>query len=172
MGPRTGQSGPHTRRYPRRRRLIRLGAAVCLVTIACFTLSFGWHIGWALKSGDFIQLDEGHLVIGRTYCSPGMTLTGPTPITFGAMVSNLWETQRFTWSPPSRDGRWHAQIPLWSILLAAAIPTLLLWLGPRFRKKPGHCLCGYDLVGNTTGVCPECGRPFIRVAAQEHPAAN
>jgi len=24
---------------------------------------------------------------------------------------------------------------------------------------PGHCTaCGYDLTGNTSGVCPECGK--------------
>ena len=26
------------------------------------------------------------------------------------------------------------------------------------RRKKGHCLkCGYDLAGNVSGVCPECG---------------
>ena len=29
--------------------------------------------------------------------------------------------------------------------------------GP-FRRPPGHCqTCGYDLTGNVSGVCPECG---------------
>lgn len=42
------------------------------------------------------------------------------------------------------------------IFLAACIP-------PRRRAKPskhppGHCRsCGYDLTGNVSGVCPECG---------------
>ena len=25
------------------------------------------------------------------------------------------------------------------------------------ESRPGHCECGYDLTGNVTGVCPECG---------------
>jgi len=33
-----------------------------------------------------------------------------------------------------------------------------------FRKRvfpPGHCdWCGYDLTGNTSGTCPECGKPL------------
>ncbi len=32
----------------------------------------------------------------------------------------------------------------------------------RRRIPPGHCQqCGYDLTGNESGVCPECGRPVV-----------
>lgn len=32
-------------------------------------------------------------------------------------------------------------------------------MGPRL--KPGHCYgCGYDLTGNVSGICPECGEPI------------
>jgi hypothetical protein len=48
-------------------------------------------------------------------------------------------------------------IPLWAPLLLAGMPTFWFWLRGRC-KKPGHCQrCGYDLTGNTSGVCPECG---------------
>jgi len=34
------------------------------------------------------------------------------------------------------------------------------------RRRTGHCVnCGYDLTGNVTGTCPECGRPLQRVTA-------
>ncbi len=26
---------------------------------------------------------------------------------------------------------------------------------------PGHCSCGYDLTGNESGACPECGKQII-----------
>ena len=38
-----------------------------------------------------------------------------------------------------------------------AIPALLVWRFGLKPVKPGHCRCGYDLTGNTSGVCPECG---------------
>ena len=48
-------------------------------------------------------------------------------------------------------------IPLYGLFLAVALPTLLVWrLVPRFPD--GHCRhCGYNLEGNTSGTCPECG---------------
>ena len=44
----------------------------------------------------------------------------------------------------------------------AAYPTLAFIRGPmrrrNRRRRHGLCLkCGYDLTGNTSGVCPECG---------------
>ena len=47
-------------------------------------------------------------------------------------------------------------VPLWIPFLLIAIPTVIAWRRDR-RPKPGHCRCGYDLTGNVSGVCPECG---------------
>jgi hypothetical protein len=54
--------------------------------------------------------------------------------------------------------------PTWVPLVMIATPTLLLWI-PRLRRRPprGHCqACGYDLTGNVSGRCPECGTPVER----------
>lgn len=52
-------------------------------------------------------------------------------------------------------------IPLWTLIaLFATPPALVLWRARlrRLRIKAGRCpRCGYDLAGNVTGVCPECG---------------
>ena len=47
-------------------------------------------------------------------------------------------------------------IPLWVLVLLTGLPTGWLWW--RERERPGLCAsCGYDLRGNASGVCPECG---------------
>ncbi|MCL4196643.1 MAG: hypothetical protein KJZ69_04055 [Phycisphaerales bacterium] len=48
-------------------------------------------------------------------------------------------------------------VPLWSLALATGLPSAWLWFRDR-RRAPGLCVhCGYDLRGNASGVCPECG---------------
>ena len=59
--------------------------------------------------------------------------------------------------------------PGWFLLVAMVSGPILLGLMliPVFRRGTiehrranGMCLaCGYSLTGNTSGVCPECGRP-------------
>jgi len=49
-------------------------------------------------------------------------------------------------------------LPLWIPFLLVAVPTSI-WFRRDRRRIPPHCCqrCGYDLTGNTSGVCPECG---------------
>ena len=63
--------------------------------------------------------------------------------------------------PPT--AQWQLIFPAWSLLVVTSIPPgllLALALARRRRKQRGLCAtCGYDLRGNTSGVCPECGTP-------------
>jgi hypothetical protein len=68
------------------------------------------------------------------------------------------------------EGEWVAIIPLWIPLALLGTPTLLFWWLDRRRIPAGHCRkCGYNLTGNVSGRCPECGadaRPVGRVAGK------
>ena len=50
-------------------------------------------------------------------------------------------------------------IRLWYFAhIFAAYPLIALVRGRFHRIPPGHCQkCGYDLTGNESGTCPECG---------------
>ncbi len=48
-------------------------------------------------------------------------------------------------------------LPMWMIAPFVFIPTFLLWRKDR-RTPEGHCPnCDYDLTGNVSGKCSECG---------------
>jgi hypothetical protein len=54
-------------------------------------------------------------------------------------------------------------LPLWiPFVLSVPYPALVFIRGPlrrRRRLRKGLCTkCGYDLTGNVSGVCPECGQ--------------
>ena len=68
---------------------------------------------------------------------------------------------------------WAIGVPFWALVF---LPTLLLAAsamisGRTFRRhrrlSRGLCLtCGYNLTGNTSGVCPECGTPMAAEAKE------
>lgn len=50
------------------------------------------------------------------------------------------------------------------IFMLIIAPLMLLF---RRRTRPGHCRqCDYDLTGNVSGVCPECGTRVSKAASR------
>ncbi len=57
--------------------------------------------------------------------------------------------------------------PVWALGMAVC-SVFLMWLSRRWSRMPsGHFCrsCGYDLTGNVSGVCPECGTPISTAAS-------
>jgi hypothetical protein len=73
----------------------------------------------------------------------------------------LAETRGTQFAP--RDGTWYTvvSIPCWAVAAPAALlPAGRLVSSVRRRLRRRRCACGscgYDLTGNVSGVCPECG---------------
>jgi len=51
-------------------------------------------------------------------------------------------------------------LPLWIPPALAAAVTVWLFVSVRRKRTPVGCgNCGYNLRGNISGICPECGNP-------------
>lgn len=53
------------------------------------------------------------------------------------------------------------RVPLWVPFSLVMVAAFCLWHPGRLPKDKTHCRnCAYNLVGNISGVCPECGTPI------------
>ncbi len=79
------------------------------------------------------------------WCGFGLKITGATSLFTGTQAKS-----------------WILFGPSWiSVLIPCAYPAIAFIRGPlrRYRRRRrGLCIrCGYNLEGNVSGVCPECG---------------
>ena len=66
-----------------------------------------------------------------------------------------WEWNLFAHS--SSD--WMVFMPLWAPVVLAGVVMTWMWRRHHTLRPTGSCAhCGYDLRGNASGVCPECGQ--------------
>jgi hypothetical protein len=76
-----------------------------------------------------------------------------------------WHLHRFAFVGQENVGSFRVsflRFPLWAALSVSLLyPAIAFVRGPfrRYRRrKKGQCVkCGYDLTGNVSGRCPECG---------------
>ena len=97
-----------------------------------------------------------------------------------------WTFKRIGWWKPSKvllgpfelkplfqreKNETSARLPLWALLLVVGVPvTIVIWKERlllrrlRFNKCIG---CGYDLTGNVSGVCSECGEKIEKAMGED-----
>ena len=140
-----------------RARLRRLLKWTCTVFCALAALPWLASAKWSLQ----LLTPLGN---GVTFVNGGLILSWASP----------YEPFRLTWcggvsirKTPPRPFEWNClpmrsargvEVPGWYPLAALALPTAAFWWLGRRRRVPGHCRnCGYDLTGNVSGRCSECG---------------
>ena len=70
----------------------------------------------------------------------------------------IWERTADIVTGPQREWR---EFSLFKISGWSAGITAALSFAGRLRIRSGHCQrCGYNLAGNVSGICPECGTPI------------
>jgi hypothetical protein len=104
---------------------------------------------------------------------PEDPLRAVRPATFG---TGTWFTNRIAFRGQNvfaRRGAWLPgwdinttccgtsaySFPLWTPACLAMAGAVFFWRRSRPRTLPECSSCGYNLTGNTSGVCPECGVP-------------
>lgn len=93
-----------------------------------------------------------------------VALTWRTPVTSEVVTDRKVDlagfryrrSDRITGTPPTVGTSLGAKKwPLVTLCAIGAVMSLLPLL--RSRRRASHCPCGYDLTGNTSEICPECG---------------
>ena len=131
---------------------------ICSVSILALWLSSGGY--WVyLSDGKRVTLYiVGGVLKATVYPAPGIKAT---PAASGRKPFALHPGHLPSWRPFRlwEFGPNTLQLPLSVVFAATFVPTLFFWLWALRRRVPqGHCrTCGYDLTGNTSGICPECG---------------
>lgn len=134
------------RRWTRIRQLFFLSSfVVTMLLFAMWIVSFWARFGY---SGDrtFVGYQAGALIVCPTHGEGNSGwIVGRRNVS-----ETIWLTHLL--GPIVVLGGW---IPV----VGCAIPALICW--PDRHPKPGSCIkCRYDLTGNTSGICPECGTPI------------
>jgi hypothetical protein len=144
----------------RTRRVAKWGVtSLLLLVIAMGGLSCLWSASY-VGSDVLVGVVGGTLMWGPSalvaYTEP------PTPTGFRVW----WRPMYLPFDWPSASHWSLGILPLWIPAVVLAIATALLWYLDRRRIPPGHCRkCGYDLTGNVSGRCPECGTEIKSVRA-------
>ena len=135
----------------KRRRLLKIAkwaALVATVTVAAYWVAtsyfegpprvsaFQHFIGWALL-----------VFCNGTHVEATNTFGIPTPMPMAHLAFP----------------KMSLLIPYWFTTTVLLLVTgVLFLLGRPRRPVPGHCKCGYNLTGNISGRCPECGEHVRR----------
>jgi hypothetical protein len=150
-------------RYARMRLGARLGA--CALPTALLLGGCALRVSY-IKNDCGVTLSHG--VLWCRWLRPPSVATRALPVTLrenemefklvDPLVPVWWRAPMIISWP---DGRTILFIPLWLLLGPVGVGAILIRIQrSRHRVNSGCQQCGYDLTGNMSGVCSECGAPI------------
>jgi len=136
-------------------------AFALMLAISAGSKFIGMQIWNSHPSGQYwrICLSNGSFVIERTGDSGGWRFGSPEfELCFDWYFPYRWRPRYRLAGTGQLSGRdFVCEIPFWLPTTLLTLPMIILWR--RDRRRPGVCTeCGYDLTGNVSGKCPECGQ--------------
>jgi hypothetical protein len=120
---------------------------------------FGWGDGRPFSIG--VYEGAARLYWGSDFPAEQEFFVGPPYESVRATISALGSNGMLPTFTLIRDPHLHAvewEVPLWLLLMVCALPASWLSRLECRVQAPGACRCDYDLTGNTSGTCPECGK--------------
>jgi hypothetical protein len=146
------------------RRVLKWMMTITGIVLLIATLgSARWQVRWVNPASTWsIDLAGGNLTVQWAEPAPRSWFTNLTGRPRWEVRENdhnmlLWPVfRRFT--NPIVGSLSRIEVPLGIPLLLCVFTIILLVQLDRRHRPPGHCQnCGYDLTGNVSGRCPECG---------------
>jgi hypothetical protein len=164
------------RRRSRTRRVLKwAGTAGCALILVTWTVSLALRLEGAVGGERWMlgfALDRGAVGAGLDSALPkGVVPERPTVLGLRLLGWNVhaafasWSRQfslpkiQSRASPFPGASYTRAVVPLWVPFLVAALGTAIVWRRRRDPASPRCFRCGYNLTGNVSGRCPECGTP-------------
>lgn len=133
-----------------RRWMLAGGTSLMFLIASTFLLSAWWYIVLQVPTplGPCIYLENGATMVSLHRRLDEGEWIHLERSTEGLSLWNAW------------TGGWRSrvvEVPLYAVFLGVAIPTFVVWKRRPVRAPSlCHC-CGYNLTGNVSGRCPECG---------------
>ena len=155
-----GQNQATETRRELRRGLLAPALVLLAATVVIWTTSLVYIAGY-FSSDLVLQLNHG-IIAARIRPDPFLLpVDGYDRWMFRrlAPVQDWRQWSGATWPfVGAQISRCDIVVPLW--LPTLALSGLLLWAATVRRTLPPNArACGYDLMGNVSGNCPECGQP-------------
>jgi len=148
-------SGSHFAKTIRQSRSLRFakwfGLVLTFLIIVAWVVSTKWLIHWQSR-GLVVSINVPGL---STYCGPGLCVWR-WPLRENPFSEESFMDRRFLLLI------YHTFVldcvRFSSLFLSVSFPTVAMFLLSRRERITGNCLsCGYNLTGNVSGRCPECG---------------
>jgi hypothetical protein len=120
---------------------------------------FGFCEHWILGSGMVTFYDDPVTTAGVSSWQLGGLLTVQERFLKCFSLPKLfWRQSRGLAGEPKRIDI--VACPLWVPIAVFSLAGILMWPHRRRMHVGGCASCGYDLTGNVSGRCPECGTEF------------
>lgn len=146
-----------------RRTLKWTAAGLSLVILPVWVASLFFKAQTLLGNHCYLAVSRGVICLG--FADYAASVFSQTAAEKNSSIGFGIELPRAGTGSPLFNNVREINIPFWILLLFTAILTAWLWHRDRRRTQPGCCLrCGYNLAGNTSGVCSECGEKTTSIA--------